>query len=405
MKVKVDTFEPIISKPFFKSIIENGGEIFFIGGAIRDMFLEKEPKDIDLVCRLLSFEKLSNILLKYGRVDLVGESFGVIKFKEFETNWEAEIAITRTDVADKTKKGHTAIIAQSNENLPIEIDLKRRDFTINSIAISHNLLLIDPFDGLKDLKEKVIRATDENAFIDDPLRMIRALQFSSRFDFSIEPKTFMLIQQHAHLIKDISGERLLMEFQKVIDKKGDWIIFLDLLDTSGLWEQFFGFKMDRSFGAVRPTTIAELLLFTVRSSKKIKPLWSKFFEEKIRIDNKTQKELVALQNINITNTADPVFDFKNASAINRRLIFRLLHGCPWALELPYFELYGFENDFKSGRYPKSFKELAITGDELLAMGISQGKECGDMLRLIVNEIFEDRLNNELDDIKKFILKK
>lgn len=402
LKIRTDTFEPIISKPLFKSIIENGGEFFFVGGSVRDMFLEKEPKDIDLICRLLSFEKLSNILSKYGRIDLVGESFGVIKFKEFETNWECEIALPRTDTVDKTKKGHTAIIAQSDEILPIEIDLKRRDFTVNSIAISHNLLLIDPFDGLKDLKEKVIRATDEQAFVDDALRMIRALQFSSRFDFSIEPKTFALIQQHAHLIKDITGERILMEFQKVIDKKGDWIIFLDLLDSTGLWEQYFEFKMDRSFGTVRPTTIAELLLFTVRATKKINPLWSKMFEEKIKIDNKTRKELNALQNIVIT--ADSIFDFKNATVINRKLIFNLLRGCPWALDLPYFELYGVEKDFKSGKYPKSYKDLKITGDDLLEIGIPQGKPCGDMLFAIVNEIFEDRLANELDEIKKFVMK-
>lgn len=391
----------IINKPFCREIIANKGEIYFVGGYVRDNLMGKQPKDIDLACRLLPFNILSDILSKYGKVDLVGESFGVIKFKEFETDFECEIAITRKDSLDQEKKGHKAIIAQSDEMIAIEDDLKRRDFTMNSIAVSHHLQIIDPFGGLKDLEHKIIRATDDQAFVEDPLRMLRALQFSARFYFSIDNKTFALIKSHASLIRDISGERVLMEFQKVVDKKGDHIIFLELLDKTGLWEQFFDFKMSNKIEKHISTTLSELLYTTINDDfVESTFLWSEIFGKRIKIDIKTQKELNALQNIEKIKSIHPYESYNND--IGRRLIFNCLRLCPWALDLPLFHLNGVEQDFISGKYPKSFKELKISGDDLIEMGFKEGKEIGGILMQILDKVLRDELKNDREELMDHI---
>jgi tRNA nucleotidyltransferase (CCA-adding enzyme) len=179
--------------------------VYAVGGCVRDGFLKKQIKDIDLVVENISIVNLIDFLKEYGTVNLVGESFSVIKFKPLD-DYEGEcfdIAIPRVD--RKIDNGHRGFKVVT-ENVTILDDLKRRDITINSIAI--NVLtkeLLDPFNGLKDLKNKIIRATDINAFVEDSLRLFRCVQFSSRFNFIVEPVTKSLMKENAHLIDEISG--------------------------------------------------------------------------------------------------------------------------------------------------------------------------------------------------------
>lgn len=395
MQLNKSIFEPIIKKPFFQDILANEGNIFFIGGAVRDMFLEKKPKDIDLIVQHIEFDKLISILKQFGTVKLAGESFGVIMFKEIYSDFACEIALPRIDSLDKTKKGHKAIVAQSDHDLPIEIDLKRRDFTVNSIAISHEFNITDPFNGLTHLKNKVIKATDDQTFIDDPLRLIRALQFAARFSFMIDEHTFKLIKENAHLIKTISSERILMEFQKVIDK-GDWIVFLNLLNATGLWYEIFGFAMKKMIGTIKPTTLSELLYLAIRGEDSPIKNWGEFFDEELDIDNKTQKELRALEIVN------DAFLHNLHLVDNKKDAFKALQICPWALSLPYFEFQGIDKqDFERKILPKSFRDLEVNGDDMLKLGF-EGKEIGEMNKKIVDAIFENKLINDRKKILKFI---
>ena len=398
MTIDFQKLETIFNRSFIKELILSGANVYLVGGHVRDLFLEKEAKDVDLVVQNIKLHKIKKILSSHGRLDLVGESFGVIKFKERNSSdsFEVEIALPRKDSLDKAKKGHKAIIAQSNPSLPITVDLKRRDFTINSIAIKHDLTLIDPFDGVYDIHSKTIRATDAEAFVDDPLRMIRAIQFASRFSFAIEPKTLALIKLYAPLIKEITSERILIEFEKVVHKNGDITIFLDLMKETGLWEQIFGFKLQDFNCSFNITTISELLYISVKGYETPIHNWANFFAEKLKIDNKTYKELRALEIINEAG-------INNLHLIDHRKdYFKGLLVCSWALELDSFVLPGIDKrEFENNIYPISYKHLDISGEELMALGLI-GKQIGDMQKKLVELILENKVRNENKQIKKFI---
>jgi hypothetical protein len=207
--------------PFREDVEEVGGKIYSVGGAVRDEFLGKESKDLDILITGVTLEQLEEILGKYGAVNAVGKSFGILKFKPKGAIEDIDIAIPRTEtlvqnMLDPSMGVHKAFDVKSDPTLPIEKDLERRDFTINAIAKDINGNIVDPFNGQEDLKNKIIRAVNPEAFNDDPLRMLRAVQFASRFNFTIEPETMKMIQENVSKIKGISPERILTEFDKIV---------------------------------------------------------------------------------------------------------------------------------------------------------------------------------------------
>ena len=173
--------------------ILKAGNIFEVGGCVRDaiMGIGKDEKDKDYLVTNITFDQLVAILKKFGHVDLVGKSFGVIKFTTSPNgdgrSYTYDIALPRKEYS--TGSGHRDFQIDFDHTLPIEKDLERRDFTVNAIA--RNLKtdqLIDPFGGQDDIKRGVIRMLRADTFHDDPLRMLRAVQFASRFDSKSNPK-------------------------------------------------------------------------------------------------------------------------------------------------------------------------------------------------------------------------
>jgi tRNA nucleotidyltransferase/poly(A) polymerase len=210
---------------------------------VRDAYIDKESKDVDLIIDGFSFSGIQKALAPYGKQNLVGDSFSVIKFRP--KGWEGEdydIAIPRED--RKIGAGHKGFEIVT-DGVDIHGDLKRRDFTINSMAV--NVItgeILDPFNGEQDLKNRVIKATDSKAFAEDPLRILRGIQFSARFDFDIEKGTMKMMKDNAHLIKEITGERILTEFEKIINK-GSTQRGLDLLHETDVDKALFDKKMLR----------------------------------------------------------------------------------------------------------------------------------------------------------------
>src|SRR3989338_2986973 len=158
---------------FLESIWQAGGEIFEVGGCVRDRALKLPQKDLDLLVRNLSFEKLKTLLAPYGKVVLVGKTFGVLKLTPHQApDCIIDIALPRKE--SSTGVGHRDFEVSFDPALPVEIDLARRDFTINAMA--RNLqtgALIDPFHGMEDLEQKLLRQVFPKAFEEDPLRLIR----------------------------------------------------------------------------------------------------------------------------------------------------------------------------------------------------------------------------------------
>lgn len=177
-------------KDFF---VDHFGEnIFVVGGYIRDKLLDRKKNGgmVDLIITHIPAEKIIQILKKYGKVNLVGKSFGVIKFVRENTTYD--IALPRKDTPmPKEKRGHKDFIIQADPEIPLKQDLLRRDFRCNSIALrlSDNKL-IDHFNGVKDIEEKILRLTNPRAFPDDPLRVLRAARFASTLEFKVDPTIY-----------------------------------------------------------------------------------------------------------------------------------------------------------------------------------------------------------------------
>lgn len=220
-------------------------ESYLIGGFVRDKLLNRTSKDADIVC------VGDGIALAHAAANSFASKPKVSFFKNFGT------AHFRVNEMDIEFVGARKESYQVNSRKPdvtngtLEDDQKRRDFTINALAISLNEkdygCLSDPFDGLGDLERKIIRTPldPDITFSDDPLRMMRAIRFAAQLQFEIFPETFEAIIRNNERIKIISQERITDELNKIILSKKPSIGF-DMLFRSGLLKHFFPQMTDLS---------------------------------------------------------------------------------------------------------------------------------------------------------------
>lgn len=191
-----------------------GGRAFLVGGAVRDELMGLSLKDFDVEVFGLSVEDLENVLGQFAafsglKLSKVGKSFQVFKVGEFD------VSLPRRD--RKVGAGHTGFEVEADPNMTLKEAASRRDFTVNALMrdLSNNEI-VDPFGGQMDMKFKVLRAVNENAFVEDPLRVLRGLQFAARFGFEIEHNTLRLMAVPD--LRELPAERLLVEFKKLLLK-------------------------------------------------------------------------------------------------------------------------------------------------------------------------------------------
>ena len=207
-----------ISSAFLDSITRKHGKIYLVGGPVRDKLLgQAPPKDLDFIVCGIDIDKLVKLLKRHGDVNLVGQTFGVIKFKPHDSGEVIDLSLPRRELS--TGSGHRDFKIDFDPNLPIETDLGRRDFTINAMAIEFpDGELLDPFGGRADLENKILRMVSERSFPEDPLRILRGIQFAARFGLSVEEKTQASMARNAGLIKSVSPERITEELNKLLEK-------------------------------------------------------------------------------------------------------------------------------------------------------------------------------------------
>lgn len=195
--------------------------MYEVGGSVRDRLLAQERgevaelKDRDfLVCRI-PIDRLQELLRKHGAVNLVGKFFGVIKFTPHDGTETFDLSLPRLEKSYGV--GHTDFHVDFDPDLPVEKDLGRRDFTINAIASDLRTgEIVDVFNGREDLKSRILRMVFPSAFVEDPLRVLRGIQFAARFDLEIEPATYKAMKDSAHLMDSISAERVAEELNKLL---------------------------------------------------------------------------------------------------------------------------------------------------------------------------------------------
>ncbi|WP_423126736.1 CCA tRNA nucleotidyltransferase [Gaoshiqia sp. Z1-71] len=231
-----------LKHPIFLVISEEadllGQSCYVIGGFVRDLFLKRNSKDIDVVTLGSGIELAQRVAKRLGPKTPVSvfKNFGTAMIKSQDL--EVEFVGARRESYQRDSRKPMV------EDGTLEDDQKRRDFTINALAICLNKdkfgELVDPFNGLDDLNKRIIRTPLEPGitFSDDPLRMMRAIRFSTQLNFVIEEHTLNAIRENSERIKIVSEERILEELNKIIlaDKPSKGF---KLLDKTGLLKLIF----------------------------------------------------------------------------------------------------------------------------------------------------------------------
>jgi tRNA nucleotidyltransferase (CCA-adding enzyme) len=181
-----------------------------VGGCVRDWLLGLEPKDFDIEVAGADYETLVRVLAPFGEADLVGRSFGIVKLRRAET--EYDFSLPRRE--SKTGAGHRGFAVAPDSTLSEAESAARRDFTINAIAYDPlTKEVVDPHGGQADLRARVLRHTSA-AFGEDPLRVLRAMQLAARFDLTLAPETAALCRSIAGDFCELPVERVWGEWEK-----------------------------------------------------------------------------------------------------------------------------------------------------------------------------------------------
>ncbi len=246
-----------ISDSIVSEILKRG-KIYEVGGIVRDRIISPvlPDEDADYLVTGIPMDELIDLLKNYGKVDLVGKSFGVIKFTPSKKSLSEDKAKT-FDMALPRKEfsigvGHKDFKVEFDHKLEVEDDLARRDFTINAVAFDLSTKkLVDPLGGKKDIRKGLIRITYSNSFVDDPLRMLRGIQFAARFEFELEKVTFQNMCENVELIKTVSPERIQLELNKLLTRAKRPSIGFRLMHKTGILKHILP-ELEACLGVSQP---------------------------------------------------------------------------------------------------------------------------------------------------------
>ena len=423
------------SLEFKNDVISAGGEIYAVGGIVRDAIMGKPSDDLDIVIRGIPYENLFKILSKYGKPtdtsfeDEEGKKeFGATKFVSASEKFnkllsdngirkDIDVMLPRKDRKEEGGKGHRSIKSDVNHNFTIYDDLKRRDITINAIALDLKGNVIDNGFALNDIKNGVIRAVSEDSFIEDPLRMLRAIRFAARFNYKWDNTTLDLIRKNAHLLSDkteLPRERFLGEFEKMIGKS-DLGRAVKLLVELGLYKAIFGIEPNfNDFNKFDKTTsVGEFsyMLFETEPSKNILPLITKNITNTVS-DLKYVEALIKYVNQIKDKNLDLITKINALSGIYNLSSDMLLNSS-------YID--GSDKEisrkFESGILPKSANDINFKGDDFKRFVIDSIEATGrnfnekmDMAKMgkakqvSIQAIYNNIIPNEKEAIKNYLIK-
>jgi len=186
---------------------EEGGRAVIVGGWVRDRVMGRASKDLDLEIYGVPADRLKDVLTAFGHVNTVGESFTVYKVAG------VDVALPRRE--SRTGRGHRGFEVVGDPNLSFAEAARRRDFTVNAIGWDPlTAEYLDPFNGRGDIAAKLLRAVDLTTFGEDSLRVLRAVQFAARFEFTLDPATRDLCREIA--LDDLPCERIWLEIEKLL---------------------------------------------------------------------------------------------------------------------------------------------------------------------------------------------
>lgn len=383
---------------------KNGFEGFIVGGCVRDYILGFLPKDFDITTDALP-QDIKNI---FDYTIDTGIEHGTVTVVLDKQNFE--VTTYRIDGEYKDNRRPENVTFSKK----IEEDLSRRDFTMNAIAYSIKKGFVDPFCGIDDIKNKLIKGVGDadKRFKEDALRMMRGVRFSAQLGFSIEEKTFLAIKNNAKLIENISIERTRDEFLKLI--KSNYIEKLNLLEETNLYKYFIPEIAPIFKNYKKNIFILKKLSKDLRFAFLLSHLDEKIVEEilkRLKLDNKTIKETkTIIQYFNYNFVDNRVETRKLMSIIEPDLFKKILEikFCISLIENDLIKCKKYDNIFDEidetirKNHCFSLKTLAIKGNDLKQIGITDGKKIGDCLKLALNIVLEQPDKNEKDWLLKYI---
>ena len=360
-------------------LAEHGFRGDIVGGCVRDHLLGKEPNDYDITTSATP-EEMQEIFSDMRTIE-TGLKHGTLTVMHGGEPYE--VTTYRLD-GEYTDNRHPDSVSFTRE---LSEDLSRRDFTVNAMCYNPKHNVTDLFGGREDLEARLIRAVGdpEVRFTEDALRILRALRFASVLDFGIDPATSRAIYKTAHLMKNVSAERILVEWTKLLTGKGAYRIITEYFDIlAGVIPHITKkYLTDEAAFLAESPTVRELSLFDSAAG----------YEEamlKLRSDNKRRNHGTATL---------ALADHPTETAVDIRLL--LVAGgvevsrdvCALRRLRGLGDPTGLFDEVLSTDPCYKISALAVRGDDISALGF-RGKDIGDTLARLLHEIALGNVEND-----------
>ena len=446
-KVSINNFSEVEIEILRK--LNEYGKGYIVGGAIRDILLDLEPKDIDFTTNL-PYEILKDLFSEYNPKE-TGKAFGVLRIRVNDT--EYEIAKFRED--NYEEKDGLKIVPEENKVdfvEDIKEDLARRDFSINAMAYNEADGIVDLYNGQKDIENKIINfvGNAEERIIEDPLRILRAFRFMSRLGFSLSEDTIEAIKKQKNLLTSIPEERITMEFSKLL--LGENIKnTLTLMKDMGVLELIIPeFKATYDFNQCNPHHNLDLFNHIINVVSKVpadlglrysallhdiaKPVVQTFDEEGIAhyktheivgadmardiltrmklpvklID--TVVEIIKKHMVLYRDVTDKKFN-KLLSEMGYNNLWRLIEHCIADNESKNNEVVSTENDLHERlkravekQMQVTVNDLAVNGKDLIELDFT-GTEIGKIKKELLDKYLSEEIQNEKEEMLEYVKEK
>ncbi|MFQ5596534.1 MAG: CCA tRNA nucleotidyltransferase [Nitrospiria bacterium] len=217
-------------------------KIYLVGGAVRDLLLKRETQDFDFLVRHVPADALGKLLRQYGKVSWVGKQFGIYKFYAHDQPFEPaiDVALPRTEASFSHTGAYRDFEVRTDPDLPVEADLKRRDFTINAMAVDlKKKSLIDPYNGIADLQSGCLRAVGNPSqrFSEDSTRLLRGLRLAAQLQLGFEDESWAALKQLMGKLNAIREAGAFVVPRETIAKEFIKAMLVDPVRSFDLWDK------------------------------------------------------------------------------------------------------------------------------------------------------------------------
>ena len=384
------------------NIRSHGYEAFIVGGCVRDAVLGRIPGDWDIT----TSAKPEQVKEIFGKTVDTGLKHGTVTIIKHGSGYE----VTTYRIDGEYLDGRHPETVEFTPDL--REDLKRRDFTINAMAYSHETGIVDEFEGMEDLNRRVIRCVGcaKDRFTEDALRILRAVRFAAQLDFVIENETYKAIAEIAPNLVHVSKERIQVELTKLLlsdHPEKIWMVDATGIAeyvTPGFTEVFERELESRSSRDLLKECWAGIAALPADKSHR----WAGFLRHMMPEQAVKILRGLKLDNDTIGNVKNMITAFQAPLAVDKVEIRRLLSRVTEYQFLGAMQLKKLDGDetvpgilqlfeeIKEAGDCVSLKQLAVNGGDLLAKGLEKGKQIGDGLMYLLNLVLEKPELNKKD---------